>query len=331
MPNPTAGDVHVNAPLGNISIAWIQDETQFISQRVFQTIPVLKQSDRYFTYDRRDFNRDEAQRRAPGSESAGGGYRIDSTPTYFCDPWAWHHDVPDQIRANSDNPLDQDRDGTIFVTQKLLIRREKLWASKYMVGSLWGTEYNGVSGAPSAGEVRQWNDYVNSDPLKDSRTAITAVHLKTGFRPNKYAMGQPVWDTLVDHPDIIDRVKYGQSGVGRPAMVTKEAVAQLLELNAIEVGGAIEDSAGEGQTESQAWIVGKSALLAYVPKSPGIMIPAAGYTFSWTGYLGASNQGSRIKKFRMEQLASDRIEGEIAFDQKVVSTDLGSYFDGIIA
>jgi hypothetical protein len=81
--NPTAGDVHVNTPLTNISIAYIQDAANFVAARVFPNIPVAKQSDRYYTYDRGEFNRDEMEERAPGTESAGGSYTLDNTPTYF--------------------------------------------------------------------------------------------------------------------------------------------------------------------------------------------------------------------------------------------------------
>jgi hypothetical protein len=41
---------------------------------VFPNIPVQKKSDRYYTYDRGDFNRDEMEERAPGTESEGSGY-----------------------------------------------------------------------------------------------------------------------------------------------------------------------------------------------------------------------------------------------------------------
>jgi len=69
MPQPTARDVHVNAPLTNISIAFLQSQDSFVASRVFPSIPVMKQSDRYYTYDRGDFNRDEMQLRAPGPRS----------------------------------------------------------------------------------------------------------------------------------------------------------------------------------------------------------------------------------------------------------------------
>jgi hypothetical protein len=37
MPNPTAGDVHVNRPLTNISIAYMQDAAGFVADRCSRT------------------------------------------------------------------------------------------------------------------------------------------------------------------------------------------------------------------------------------------------------------------------------------------------------
>ena len=64
---------------------------------------------------------------------------------------------------------------------------------------------------------------------------------------------------------------------------------------------------------------------------PSLMHPSAGYTFSWTGYLGASQEGLRIMRFRVQEKRSDRVEGEMAYDQKVVAPDLGVFFPNVIS
>ena len=51
----------------------MQDSNAFVSSRVFPTIPVQKQSDKYFEYSQADFFRDQVQPRADGTESAGTG------------------------------------------------------------------------------------------------------------------------------------------------------------------------------------------------------------------------------------------------------------------
>jgi len=47
---PTASDVHVNAPLTNISIAYMQMQSEYKAADIFPVVPVSKQTDRYFTY-----------------------------------------------------------------------------------------------------------------------------------------------------------------------------------------------------------------------------------------------------------------------------------------
>ena len=69
MYTPTPGDVHVNTPLTQISIAYLQNQTEFVAAQVCPIIPVTKQSDRYYVYNRGDFFRDQMQRRALASNA----------------------------------------------------------------------------------------------------------------------------------------------------------------------------------------------------------------------------------------------------------------------
>ena len=78
-------------------------------------MPVDNKSDRYTAYSKEDWLRDEAQERAPGTESAGGSYEVDTSPNFFCRKYAFHKDIDDDTRANQDKPFDADRDGTLFV------------------------------------------------------------------------------------------------------------------------------------------------------------------------------------------------------------------------
>lgn len=327
--NPTPGDVHVNTPLTNISIAFLQNASNFVASRVFPNIPVTKQSDRYYVYERGDFNRDEMAERAPATESVGGGYRLDNTPTYFANRFSFHKDIPDEVRANADAVLNPDREATAYVTHKALIKREKLFVSKFFQSGLWGVDYTGVSSNASGNNILQWND-ANSTPIETVRAAKRSIAERTGFEPNKLVLGRAVYDALLDHPDIIDRLKYGQTA-GGVANTSTNDLAALFKVDEILVMNAVENTAKEGAAASHSFIGGKNALLCHAATAPGLMTPTAGYTFSWTGLLGAGAEGNRIKSFRMEQLGADRIEIDMCFDQKLVSADLGQFFSGIVA
>lgn len=338
--NPTPGDVHVNAILTNLSVAFIQDRNAFVAAQVFPFIPVSKQSNLYYRYNRDDFWRDEAKVRAPGTESAGGGYNVD-TDSYFAKVTAFHKDISDEERGNTDQPLDPDIDATEYVTQKCLIKRETDFITNYMTGGVWTNDYDGVAASAGTNETLQWSD-ANSDPIGDVNDAIKAILENTGKFANTLTLGYEVYTNLINHPDIIDRVKYTQN-IGSNGVVKLNATALanlFFDANfgqgKIVIASAIKSTALEGATgtaDDRAFIVGKKALLTYSERNPGIRKPSAGYTFGWTGYMGASaaTEGSRIKKFRMENIASDRIEAEMAYAQKVVSADLGFFWDSIVA
>lgn len=327
MTRPTASDVHVNVPLTQISIAYLQSQDMFIAGRVFPIIPVAKQSDRYFVYEKADWHRMDARLRAPSSESAGGGWRIDNTPTYFADVYAVHKDVDDQIRANADNPLDMDRDSTEWVTQQLLLRRERTWADNYFTAGVWDTDLLGVAAAPGAGEFLQWNDPL-STPIEDITNAAIDVAEATAFRPNRLVLSPRVFNALKNHPDVLERIKYTQR-----AVLTTDILAGLLDIEQVLVAwGVVNTSIEQAPDEPvNEFFLGNHALLVYAAPAPSILRPSGGYMFSWTGYLGAGPQGNRIKSFRMEHLESDRIEGSLAFDAKLVSADVGVFFEDAVA
>jgi len=340
--SPSRSDVHVNKPLTNISVAYFQDEASFVAGKVFPIIPVDKQSDAYFTYDRGDFNRDEMEARTPGTESAGGTYDIGNS-TYYAQKRAFHRDVPDDVRANADDPIDLDAEATRFVTQKALINRELQFAANYFTagapGDTWTFDVDGVStGATAAAsfdptnasnnDVLQWNDS-SSTPIEDIRKGRRYVQQATGFKPNTLTLGQAVYDALVDHPDIVGRIDRGQTqGAARANLVT---LADLFEVDQVLVMGAVYNSAKKGATDAHTFIGGKHALLTYAPRQPGLLTPSAGYTFAWKGQFGMTNQGFRVKKFRMDNLESDRIEIDSAYDLKKIAADLGYFFGGIVA
>lgn len=337
--NPTLSAVHVNRPLTNISIAYLQSQSHFVADRVFPIVPVAKQADKYFTYDREYWFRSEMRKRAPSTESAGADYDLD-TATYSCDVWALHKDISDQIRANEDSPLSSDRDATEWLSQQALILREKEFAANYMASGVWTFEAEGVASGPTApgsfdptsgadNKVLQWSDPL-STPIEDVRRAKRSILQRTGQKVNKMTVGTTVADALFDHPDIVDRIKYGQTA-GAPAMANAQTLAQLFGVQEVLISEAVENSAGEGLAESNDFIVGKKALLSFAPARASILTPSAGYTFAWTGYLGGAVGAAQISKFRMDHLKSDRIEAEAAFDQKLVAADCGYLFDAIVA
>lgn len=323
---PTVSQVHVNRPLTNISIAFIQQASMFAAGQVFPMVPVESKSDLYFIYDKADMHRNDIRPRAPGTESAGSGFGI-STDNYNCAVYSLHKDIDDQVRANMDDPLDLDRAATEFLVGQSLIQREVTFAQRFMAQSVWSLDYEGVAATPTGSQVLKWSDDA-SDPVADVKKAATAIHRLTGFRPNTLTLAQDVRDALDTNPSIIDRLKYGQTAPG--AVVVSDAdLARVFGVSRIIVSGAVINNAKEGAAANNDFVIKGGALLTYSATAPSLMAPSAGYVFSWRGLLG-NNEGVAVRRFRMEHLRSDRVEIDLAYDQKKVSADLGAYFRTLV-
>jgi hypothetical protein len=332
MTQPTARAVHVDQPLTNISIAFLQNANNFVASRVFPNIRVQKQSDVYFRYDRGFFNRNQAKVRAPATEAAIAGFGLD-TDNYFAKVVALKTQLSYQVAANADTPVQLERANTELLLHQMLIEKEVDWATRYFTTSVWATEYAGVASSPTSTQKIRWSNATSSTPIEDIRQAKTDMLERTGYEPNTMVLSQRVMDVLVDHPDIVDRIKYS-GGVGNqnPARTTVQALAQLFEVDRILVMRAIQNTAAEGLTNAHSFIGGKNALLTYVPPTPGLMTPSAGYTFTWSGYQGAGNEfGIAIRRRDRDIIEATEIEASQAYAHKLVASDLGVFFAGITA
>jgi hypothetical protein len=325
MPQPNINSVHVDAILTNISVAYLQNQDNFIADKVFPVVPVDKKSDKYFTYTKNDWFRDEAQRRADGTESAGSGYNL-STGTYSADVWAFHKDVGDQTVANADAPLNPLREATEFVTRRLLLRKEIQFVSDFFTTGVWADDVTGVAGTPSSGETKQWSDYSSSDPINDIEAGKSEILSSTGMEANTLVLGYEVFRQLKNHPDLVDRIKYTSSQT-----ITEDMLARMFDLDRVLVAKAVKATNNEGATDAYSFAYGKSALLCHTASAPGLLTPSAGYTFSWTGVSGGIGSTIGVSSFRMESLKAERVEAEMAFENKVIGADLGYFWNTIVA
>ena len=322
---PKMSEAHVDRALTNMSVAYLQDASNYIADRVFPIVPVKRQADLYYIYNTGDFLRDEAQVRGAATESAGGDYDL-STDTYYCKKHAFHKDVTPEERVNYDEPLDADKDAQLFVSQKMLIRREMEWATKFFTTGVWTRQMAGADTAVADTSYVYWDDEA-STPIADITAESVRMAGLTGYKPNTLVLSPYVFNALKNHYDVLDRVKYTETGI-----VTTSLLASLFEVENVYVAWAVVNSAAKGATDSIDFVMGKNALLCYSNPNPSLRAPSAGYIFAWTGLEGSGAYGNRIVRIPMDLLGLgvERIEGEIAFDAKQVGDDLGVFFSGIV-
>lgn len=330
---PTLSDVHVNRPMTTMSVGFLQDDTDFVASKVFPAIPVNHKTDSYFKYNRGDFFRNGMKERAPGAPATGGGYKL-TTAEYTAKVWATKKIVDDQTRANSDSPLQPDKDATEWCVQQALINREVNWASTYMVTGVWGNEKAGQATA-DATHVVYW-DAAGSTPIADVLAGHKAMKKATGKFPNTLVLGAEVFFALLTNATIVDRLKYGQTAPGAVVVETSDLAALFKVQRVLVMSGiqttSVEDLIADSDVTPDTFdfISGKSALLAYAAPSPSIMTASAGYTFNWTGQTGSTAAGMRIKKFRWEIDAADHVEIEQAYGYGLISKYLGYFFLNVV-
>jgi len=319
MAEPTLQQVHTDAALTDISTAYfLEGANRYAWAQAFPMVNSPKQSNKYYTFTKGDLFRTEARKRAPNTEAPVRDYGL-STDTFFCDVRAIAFDVSNQVRANADPALDVEEDAARVLAQDMNIALEVEWAATAFTTSVWGTDVTGGT------DFTQWSDAA-AEPIENIATGLKTVLLNTGYKPNTLILGPATWyDGLMNHPDIIARLPDSSPRIG-----TEAFLANLFGLDRVIVADSIRNTSIEGVTASYSANLGKHAVLMYVPPSPGLRTPAAGYTFNWSAYT--SPGGVVTKRIEIpEKDAYPRIEVETAMDFKIVGSDLGYFFSGAVA
>jgi hypothetical protein len=323
--NPTVRDVHVNRPLTNIAIAFMQNPENFFSNRIFPMLPVNNKSDEYYVWDRGDWNRDDAQQVGAGDEYPVGVKRL-STDNYNCKTVKYSEMIADEERANADGALDLERTATENVMRKHMIRMDRRWVENYFTPlNVWTGGTTGADITPAAAD--KWDQFATSDPLAQMRPEIRSLMTKgLDKRFIKLVIGPNVYDALRDHPVFIDRVSNDTTRDPDAAFI-----AQILGIGEVIVGESVYNAAAEGQTPDDRFILeDDNALLVYATPRPALNVPTGGYTFVWSGLTGSQNRGVNIRKIRRDPRDSDQILSRSSWDNKLVAAECGMLFRDVL-
>ena len=330
---PEGQTLYFNQPLTTISTAYGQAGA-WIADQVFPTVPVARQGDLYWRFPKSDWMRTIAGVRAPATESAGGGWEMESD-NYYAHVYAVHKDVDDQTRTNAaGGGFNLDADAARWVTEQLMVKRDRLFVDSYLRTGVWtgGTGIGGgadatdlTGGAAAGANTFVQFDRAGSDPIATVQTQVLGMARRTGRRPNVLVIGPDVLNALTQNQAVLERIKYSERGI-----ITTDLLRALFDVERIVVTWTIENTAPRGAADAIDFMNSKSMLLVYSPPSPGLQTLSGGYIFNWTGLLGAGAFGTRIKRFRIEEIASERVEGEMAFDMKLVAPDVGVFFSAAV-
>lgn len=311
---PTINDVQAVDPvLTNLLIGYMQAEERFVASRVFPIVPTEKDSGTYYIFTKKYWFSDTMLPRAPGDAYPQSGQGVETT-TYATLQYALAQPIADEVRANSQIPMDLEQAAVMWLAQKNLIRKEIAFAATAMVSGAWDNTDTTAT---------DWDDFSLGDPVSDIKTARRTISNSTGKKANTLLCGLIVADALENHPDIIDRLKYTSAAT---EATMKSAMAAIFGLANYWVAEASYNTANEGQDFSASAIIDDDALVCSVDPSAGLFGATAGKTFSW---LPGGGEGIIINT-RVDEKDTDLIKMKAQWDQKVVATDLGYLFTDIV-
>ena len=216
------GKTPINVPLTSISTAYFQGKSGGATS-FFPEVPVQLSRASYYQFSKADLLRDNVSPKPilGKVDPTVIGYETDD---YKC--------VPEQIILGYDDIIQSDvarmgakgimqlrQNKARVIAEQIFIHQNKVFAQKYFKKGVWGADLTGGVSVSSGSTDFVSFDNDNSNPIKFISDCITAMKKSTGRKPNKLGLGQRVFDALINHPDIMNRVIYG-GNTASPAMVT---------------------------------------------------------------------------------------------------------------
>lgn len=265
----TTRDVHIDVPLSNICVEAFRTGN-FVAPSLFPVVPVMKQSDVYYTIVKGAWLRTPSSTlRAPKTAPRRVEFDV-STDTYYAFNYALAGENAHEVLANADNPIMLRQRTARKVVEDLMRDMEVRVANKV-------TSITNIGSGVLLTGSNKWSDYLSSDPVADVSTGAAFIRSQTGIIPNTLLLD---WDTMQivrRHPVLLDMYKYTQGG-----LLNDAELREVFKVGRILISDAIRNAANEGVTASIVNIWGNNALLCYVdPGAPSMQTATFGLGFRW--------------------------------------------------
>jgi len=338
-PNPRQGGVP-DPMLTSIALAWAESNAAlYTARQVFPQVPSTTSYGKYKVWGRSYFLQDNVGPRPLGGYPRQVGYRT-STDSYSMEEEALEAMIDDRERPDLAYAGDNPETAKIrLLTTQHLVHGDRRWASAFFRTGVWGTDLTGVAAAPAAGQFLQWdNDNSEPDLLIDERGGLIGDKVGDMWRPNKLVLGRLAAMRLRHHPALMNML-----GDQKDRILTNNDIARFFGLpeGSVLVPGGIVNTGPEKEsfaaTEAAAVyervVKSTDALLVYAAPQASAEMPSGGYTFAWTGYLGANaaNPTAGVIRGRDDRAHSDWFHVQTAYDFKVVAPELGVFFSNAVS
>lgn len=246
----------------------------------------------------------------------------DATSDYALDDTIPYADVESAKAAQAAQgvmPIDPEARSTTLLSDLVGLDRESRVATQVFTLANYP-----VANRTTLVGAAQWSD-ITSDPLRAIALALDIPVI----RPNRAVFGQATWTQLRIHPKITAAVyPGGGNATGGSTAVSRQALADLLELDEIEVGPAWANSAKPGQTPTLARLWGKHALFYY--QAPNVQT-TDDVTFGYTAQWGSRISGTVQNDPNIGMRGGTRVRVGESVKEVIAANDAAYFFQNAVA
>lgn len=256
-------------------------------------------------------------KRAGGAQFNRLALNLTKTSAYTLEEWGIEAPVDDVDKTfASDDEVSLNEAATALATEELMIERERDAAALMNSASI-------ITQTSALASGVRW-DKSGVDPRPNIDTAAETVQKAVGVPQERLSLqiNQETFNFLRRNDALMQFFRAGNPG---QTTMNRDQLAMALGLKEVIVGGAIGNSAKQGQTESNAYIWGKSALIFYREETPiSPMMPrGCGFTFHH------KDMGLQVERYR-EEPRTDIVLASALEDRVVTSADSAYLFTTVI-
>lgn len=256
--------------------------------------------------------------------AADGSYnRIDwefETDYYSCKEYGLEGRIDDSDKEHYSTYLDVEAANARIVNHALMMRQERRIAALLFSA----TTFSGYTGGVSV----EWDSSTcTATPVTNIQTAKDNIRANCGLVANSLLLSYKNWSVLRRSSQILDYTKYTQPTGG---LLKVEQVKEALELENIFIGGAIYDSAKEGQTKSIADIWDDEYALVFYRAPDALLgdikVPTLGRTFLWTA---DSPDNATVETYYSDEVRSNVVRVRQQVHEKIFLAETGYLLSNI--
>lgn len=253
----------VDPLLTNISLKYTNEG--FIHDKVWPLVQTSEDSGEIGKYGKDSFRVYLSKRNINDETAHRISWELEDPSTYKID----YHDLEDymsDIEAGQyQKPFDANQDSLLAVESARDMVMESGMASLFGNASILTN---------TSTPANLWDTDLG-DPIQDIETAIQAIRVKIGRKPNKAVTNSVVLSKIKSNPNIINRIG------GIKMSITDQDVINIIKsetgLKEVYVGESLQLTSEKGQTDALGELWQDDFVVYYAPDKSSLRTPSMGY------------------------------------------------------